>query len=71
MASCRHVFVESLPDLIEADEYCQYPAGNLVRLRLSVSENGVEILGDGLRPAMIEEVLKSLGDGTIEQMLCG
>lgn len=67
----RHVFVESLPDLIHPGEYDRYPDGNLVRLRISVSEHGVEILGDGLRPGVIEDVLKSLEDGTIEQMLCG
>ena len=67
----QHVFTELIPDLINADEYDKYPDGALVRVRISVSENGVEILGDGLRPELVEEVLKAIGGGPMEQMLCG
>jgi hypothetical protein len=31
----------------------------------------VEILGDAFRPEVLEEVLRRLGPGEIEQMLCG
>lgn len=71
MPGFQHVFVDSLPDLVDAGEYGRYPDGSLVRLRISVSENGVEILGDGLRPELVEEVLRALGTGPVEQMLCG
>jgi hypothetical protein len=71
MAAVRHVFTESIPDLINADEYDRYPDGTLVRVRISVSENGVEILGDGLRPELVEEILTAIGGGPVEQMLCG
>jgi hypothetical protein len=71
MAAVQHVFTESIPDLINADEYDRYPDGTLVRVRISVSGNGVEILGDGLRPELVEEVLKAIGGGPMEQMLCG
>lgn len=71
MTAVEHVFTESLPDLIDASEYERYPTGTLVRLRISVSENGVEILGDGLRPELVERVLKAIGGGPMEQMLCG
>lgn len=71
----RHEFVESLPDLIEATEYEDYPTGDLVRLRVTVSDDGVEVLGDGLRPELIEAVLAAIGAGagkqSMEQMLCG
>ncbi len=53
MAAVQHIFTESIPDLINAEEYDRYPDGNLVRVRISVSENGVEILGDGLRPELV------------------
>jgi len=71
MTAAEHVFTESIPDLIDACEYDKYPDGTLVRVRISVSEHGVEILGDGLRPELVEEVLKAIGGGPMEQMLCG
>jgi hypothetical protein len=71
VATVQHVFTESIPDLIDASEYDRHPDGALVRIRISVSENGVEILGDGLRPELVEEVLAALGGGSMEQMLCG
>ena len=67
----EHVFVASLPDLIDASEYAAHPRGGLVRLRITVTESGIELLGDGLRPEAVESVLDALGGGTMEQMLCG
>jgi hypothetical protein len=72
----RHSFVASLPDLIDPGEYGAHPEGNLVRLRITVTDDGVEVLGDGMRPAAIEAVLTALSaagdDGpAMEQMLCG
>lgn len=64
-------FVASLPDLIEADEYADHPAGDLVRLRIAVTETGVELLGDAMRPVGLEALLTAMADSTIEQMLCG
>jgi hypothetical protein len=46
-------------------------AGRLVRVRIAVTDSGVDVLGDGLRPVTLEAVLAALGPGTIEQMLCG
>lgn len=74
MTAARHVFTDSLPDLIDASEYADHPDGGLVRIHVSVTEDGVEILGDGLRPELIEQILtavSSAGDGPMEQMLCG
>lgn len=71
MTAVGHVFTESLPDLIDASEYSRYPDGKLVRIRISVTDAGVEILGDGLRPELIEQVLAAIGEAPIEQMLCG
>ncbi len=64
-------FVESLPDLIDASEYADHPDGRLVRLRITVTGSGVEILGDAFRPAVLEALLADLGGGATEQMLCG
>lgn len=64
-------FVEDLPDLIQPDEYAEHPDGRLVRFRISVTEDGVEILGDAFRPEVLEGILNGLGPEEIEQMLCG
>jgi hypothetical protein len=64
-------FVEQLPDLIGPEEYAEQPAGGLVRIQISVGENGVEVLGDAIRPEVLERILASLGPEEIEQMLCG
>jgi hypothetical protein len=64
-------FVEDLPDLIQPEEYGDHPDGRLIRIRISVTERGVEILGDAFRPERIEQVLSALGPDEIEQMLCG
>jgi FtsH ternary system-associated peptide len=76
MARVGHVFTESLPDLIGAQEYDRYPDGTLIRIRICISEHGVEILGDGIRPELVEQVLTAITDGAsgpvlMEQMLCG
>lgn len=64
-------FVPDLPDLIEPEEYPEHPDGRLVRFHISVSEDGVEILGDAFRPEVLEEILGRFGPDVIEQMLCG
>jgi hypothetical protein len=64
-------FVENLPDLIQPEEYADNPEGRLVRLRISITGDGVEILGDAFRPEVLEEILRRLGPDEIEQMLCG
>ena len=71
MSTLKNIFTESLPDLIDASEYARYPDGALVSIRISVTDAGVEILGDGLRPELIEQVLAAIGAGPMEQMLCG
>ncbi len=65
------VYVDELPDLIQPDEYGAHPDGDLVRLRITVTDAGVEVLGDALRPATLEALLRAIGPGPIEQMLCG
>jgi hypothetical protein len=64
-------YVEDLPDLIHPEEYADHPDGRLVRLRISITEDGVQILGDAFRPEVLQEILAGLGPEEIEQMLCG
>ena len=67
----RYEGVEDLPDLIDAAEYGDHPDGNLIRFRISVTASGVEVLGDGMRPELLESLLESLEPDVIEQMWCG
>ena len=64
-------FVPHLRDLIDPDEYAAHPEGKLVRLEIMVTDDGVEILGDAFRPAVLEALFTALGDGPIQEMLCG
>ncbi|MBG0562566.1 radical SAM-modified peptide, FtsH ternary system-associated [Actinoplanes aureus] len=64
-------FVQDLPDLIDAGEYPDHPEGRLVRLRITVDENGVSVLADGFRPLEVERLMEQLGGGPVQQMLCG
>ena len=67
----RYQFVDHLPDLIQPEEYAGDPGGRRVKLRLVVTDRGVEILGDAVRPEELERILLGLDPETIEHMLCG
>ena len=67
----RYQFVDHLPDLIQPDEYAADPGGRRVKLRLVITDRGVEILGDAVRPEELERILLGLDPETIEHMLCG
>jgi FtsH ternary system-associated peptide len=64
-------FVAHLPDLIGPEEYAGQPEGGLVRFSITVGEEGVQILGDAIRPEVLERILEALGPEEIDQMLCG
>lgn len=63
--------VPELPDLISPEEYPDHPDGRLVRIQVRLTGDGVEILGDALRPELLERLLEHLSPEEIEQMLCG
>jgi hypothetical protein len=67
----KHVFVPHLPDLIDPQEYADDPEGKTVRVRIRMTEDGVEILGDGTRAESVESLLEALAAEVVEQMLCG
>lgn len=67
----RYQFVDHLPDLIQPEEYAGDPGGRRVKLRLVVTDRGVEILGDAVRPEELERILLGLDPEIIEHMLCG
>ncbi|MFO1433384.1 MAG: radical SAM-modified peptide, FtsH ternary system-associated [Candidatus Competibacteraceae bacterium] len=64
-------FVPHLPDLIQPEDYPGDPMGRRLRFRIRATEEGVELLGDAVRPEALEKLLESLEADVIEQMLCG
>lgn len=67
----EHRFVDHLPDLIHPEDYAGDPEGRRVRVRIRVTDQGVEVLGDAMRPDELERLLEELGARLIDQMLCG
>lgn len=64
-------FVDHLPDLIHPGDYAGDPEGRRIRVRIRVTDIGVEVLGDAMRPDELERLLEELGASLIDQMLCG
>jgi len=64
-------FVAHLPDLITEDDYHQSPEQQKIRVRIELTDEGVEILGDSMYAHLIEDLLTQLGADEIERMLCG
>ncbi|MDJ0680789.1 MAG: hypothetical protein QNJ18_13090 [Xenococcaceae cyanobacterium MO_167.B52] len=64
-------FVSHLPDLIKEEDYLECTEQKKIRLRIDMTDDGVEILGDSMYAHLVEELLAQLGPEEIERMLCG
>ena len=64
-------FVPHLPDLITEEDYLEPPGRKKVRVRITVDDDGVKVLGDSMYARELEELLARCGGGAIERMLCG
>ena len=64
-------YVGHIPDLMTWDDYEVSHERKLVRFRLTVTEQGLEIIGDSPYPHLLEELLAKLGPAAVEMMLCG
>ncbi len=64
-------FVSHLPDLIQEEDYLECTEQKKIRLRIDMTDEGVEILGDSMYAHLVEELLAQLGADEIERMLCG
>jgi hypothetical protein len=64
-------FVPYLPDLITEADYAELERVKKVRVRITITGEGVEILGDSPYPALLEALLARLGVEEVEKMLCG
>jgi hypothetical protein len=64
-------YVNHVPDLMTWDDYEVAHRRKLVRFRLRVTDEGLEIIGDSSYPHLLEELLEVLSPEAIEMMLCG
>jgi hypothetical protein len=64
-------FVSYLPDLITQEDYLSSPEEKKIRVRISISEQGIEIVGDSMYAHLVEELMAGLGADELERMLCG
>ena len=64
-------FVDHLPDLITEADYQAPPERKKIRIRISLTGEGVEILGDTMHAPLLEEMLTRAGATEIQKMLCG
>lgn len=67
----EHRFVAHLPDLIKKEDYLDPSDNKKVRIRIMLTENGVEIVGDTMYPYLLEKLLTKTGAKEIESVLCG
>jgi FtsH ternary system-associated peptide len=67
----RTRFVAHLPDLITEQDYLASPDKKKIRIRISITGEGIEILGDSMYATMLEALLSDADFGEIERMLCG
>ncbi len=66
-----HRFVDHIPDLIHPEDYATDPQGRQIRLRILITPDGIEIVGDAVRSEWLERLLCELGAMEIDEMLCG
>ena len=64
-------YVSHLPDLMTWEDYGEAESHKVVRLRLTVTDRGLEILGDSPYPELLEQLLAALDPEAIEKVLCG
>ena len=64
-------FVDHLPDLMTAEDYAAPPEVKKVRVRITVTAEGIEILSDSPYPALLETLLAQAGVDEVEKVLCG
>ena len=64
-------FVSHLPDLMTPEDYLHDPEPKKLRIRISFTDKGIEILGDSRYVPLLEELLAQAGAKEIEMMLCG
>ncbi len=67
----RTKIVDRLPDLITESDYRTPTDRKKVRVRITVTDEGVEVLGDSMYPILAEEVVREVSEDDIEWTPCG
>jgi len=67
----KATYVGHIPDLMTWDDYEVSHERKLVRFRLTVTDQGLEIIGDSPYPHLLEELLAKLDPAVVEMMLFG
>ncbi len=65
----RIKIVNHLPDLMTESDYHEHEKRK-IRVRITVTKDGVEILSDSMYPNSAEKVMRQVSDD-IERTLCG
>jgi hypothetical protein len=63
--------VDSLPDLITESDYLDPPDKKKVRIKISITSEGVDLLSDSMYPVLAEDILREISDDVMEYVLCG
>lgn len=63
--------VAELPDLMTPEDYQNCSREKKIRVRISIDDNGVAILGDSLYVEPLENLLAASGATILERSLCG
>lgn len=63
--------VDSLPDLITETDYLDPPDKKKVRIKISITSEGVDLLSDSMYPVLAEDILREISDDVMEYVLCG
>ena len=69
--SPQTIFVGYIPDLMTWEDYEVSHEKKLVRFRLTITDEGLEIIGDSPYPHLLEQLIEKLGPEVIEIILCG
>ncbi|HLW03753.1 MAG TPA: radical SAM-modified peptide, FtsH ternary system-associated [Ktedonobacterales bacterium] len=64
-------YVDHIPDLMTWDDYEVAHERKVIRFRLTLTDQGLEIIGDSPYPHLLEQILSKLDPVVIEMMLCG
>jgi hypothetical protein len=67
----RTRFVAHLPDLITPEDYATPADKKKIRIRITCTDKGIEILGDSPHVPLLVDLLTQAGAAEIEMMLCG
>jgi len=64
-------FVSHLPDLMTIQDYSKPCDKKKVKIRIEMTDAGIDIIGDSMYDFLLEDILSNAGAKEIERVLCG